>query len=176
MMRRMNKGLSSIITRTSLRLCYISTITFVLVISTGCKDFTTDNTLTSAKGNTAQIWPRVIIDVITTNGNEETVHKLLDIVLELENGRILKGHVHGCPDIQNVKCDFSFFTAPNDTSAIVIVRRLPDTKHLNERRIRLPAFDYTGKNIVYITVHMSPEGSATISSPEIISPGLLSSH
>ena len=115
------------------------------------------------------IRPRVIVDVLPKKVGGRWNHELIRVVLRLKNGRVLEGHLHGCPEIREVDCTYSFFTAPKDREVLLIVMEAGSNKPLAQRTVALPPFDREGKKALYIKVDFKQDGPVSISASTIIS-------
>lgn len=101
----------------------------------------------------AHLWPRVIVDVETS----------ARVRVRLPDGRILEGNPGGCPAFPDVRCSYSFFTAPADREIVLMAEA---NGRAAERRIVMPPFTREGRNIVYVIVSPAPG----IGEPRILSP------
>lgn len=118
----------------------------------------------------SQMWPRVIVGVVPASGSARDGVTLVHARARLATGEILDGNPHGCPEVREVVCTYSFFTAPRDREVTLLIQRKGDPADRAEKRIPLPPFTHAGRDITYVVVTLPSEGSAVIGEPRLIHP------
>jgi hypothetical protein len=147
--------------RAALHLALIVGIaSLALPVPAGCADVSA----TTAAG----IWPRLIVDVLPhpDPGGEAT--GLLRVRARLADGTLLEGIPQGCPDLAQVLCSFSFFTAPRDKDVVLIVESRSNSAASLSVRITLGRFSYRGCRMTHVTVGFTGGGQLQIGAPRQI--------
>jgi hypothetical protein len=125
----------------------------------------------SATYSIAQMWPRLIVGIVTGTGGAEDAGALVRVRARLVDGTVLEGIRQGCPAIPDVVCSFSFFTTPRDQTVTLIVESVSPGGGHATRDIPLGPFSYLGRDITYVIVSLSSGQPPQIGSPRTISPG-----
>lgn len=110
------------------------------------------------------IWPRLIVDV---QPHPEAAG-WLRVRARLADGTVLEGIPEGCPDLAQVACSFSFFTAPRDKDVILIVEPRATGIAPVSARIPLGRFSYQGCRMTHVTVGFTASGQLQIGTPHRI--------
>jgi hypothetical protein len=116
---------------------------------------------------TSGMWPRLIVELVAPPGMTADPAKLASVRVELADGMVLDGIVRGCPDIAGITCTYSFFTAPKDRTAILIVEHAGQSA---SREIALGEFNYAGRDITYLTVRLAERQPPKIEAARLINP------
>ncbi len=109
--------------------------------------------------------------VPASGGSLAAAEKRVRVQLRLADGTMLDGNYHGCPAIAAVTCSYSFFTAPRDRTATLIVAPLSPGREPASADFALGPFSYHGRDISYIRVYLSDGAAPRIGLPQRISPG-----
>ena len=132
-----------------------------LSASTPCKD----------DGCETNLWPRVIVGIVPPEGSEKDGAELVRARLRLEDGRLLEGHVHGCPDTApGIRCTYSFFTTPQDRTAVLLLEPVERPAARVEAAIGLGRFNHCGREIAYVPVALSRDLSLRLEPTKLVSP------
>ena len=123
------------------------------------------------EGCETNMWPRIIVGVIPQENITLDIHELLQIRIMLGDGTIYEGHREGCPKLpEDIICTVSFFTAPKDKFATILVK-MTDRKDVElQSKIRLGEFNYCGRDIAYVPVTLSQELMPHIGAAQLVSP------
>jgi hypothetical protein len=127
-----------------------------------------ENTI-CAEGCESNIWPRVIVGVIT-EGAAEPGEKLIRARIRFDDGSLQTGHLQGCPDTPSLVCTYSFFTAPRDRQITLIVETINSTLPAVEATIILGRFNYCGREIAYVEIWAVPGAPPRIGPSRLVSP------
>lgn len=113
----------------------------------------------------AGIWPRLIVDVLPHPDPGVDATGWLQVRARLADGTVLEGIPQGCPDLAQVACSFSFFTAPRDKDVILIVAPRATGIAPVSARIPLGRFSYQGCRMTHVMVGFTSGGQLQIGTP-----------
>lgn len=109
----------------------------------------------------SRMWPRVIV------GGAGGAENRVSVQVRLADGTIMEGHRQGCPEVRDVICSYSFFTAPRDKEVVLLVQSEGGAA---ERRITMGPFTHEGRNITYVVVTVPENRAPEIGEPRLIHP------